>query len=361
MNSPEGLRHSARFRGFELDLRAGELRSASDVVVTLFSQPFQILLALLERPNEVVLREELKRKLWPDDTTVDFDHSLNVAINKLRKALGDRAEQPVYIETVASRGYRWLTDVEWTSPEPNRGMQDNFLSLPLAPKPARESALGNWRIAIAAGAAVLLVILLAWRLPRHETSVAGPVRLRQLTTNSQDLPVRSSAISPDGKYIAYSDGRGVHIKAIETGDVRNVSQPNGLRGQRVDWQVIAWFPDSTRFIANVSPPEEICLDCEHFSAWSFSVLDDEPHKLRDNVNAEAISPDGTLVAYTADLDLEGGRQILTTQPNGDRPTTLLQADRASLFRFVRWSPDGKRISYIHDHHQEPSYRQQHQP
>jgi DNA-binding winged helix-turn-helix (wHTH) protein len=88
-------------------MRAAELRRNGSRL-KLQMQPFQVLVALMERPNEVVTRDELRRRLWPDDTFVDFDHSLNTAIAKLREALGDSASQPRYIETIAKRGYRFL-------------------------------------------------------------------------------------------------------------------------------------------------------------------------------------------------------------------------------------------------------------
>src|SRR4029077_606610 len=96
-----------RFSTFELDLQTGELRQRGQKV-RLQEQPFQVLAALLERPGELVTREELRRKLWPTDTFVDFDHSLNAAIKRLRDALGESAERPVFIETLARRGYRFI-------------------------------------------------------------------------------------------------------------------------------------------------------------------------------------------------------------------------------------------------------------
>jgi cholera toxin transcriptional activator len=100
-----------RFAVFEADLAAGELRK-NGARVRLQEQPFQILVYLLDRAGEVVTREELRQKLWPADTFVDFDHSLNTAINKIREALGDSASSPRYVETLARRGYRFLAPVE---------------------------------------------------------------------------------------------------------------------------------------------------------------------------------------------------------------------------------------------------------
>ncbi|HXX01293.1 MAG TPA: winged helix-turn-helix domain-containing protein, partial [Candidatus Acidoferrales bacterium] len=101
----------SRFGVFEVDLNAGELRK-SGVRLRLQGQPFQVLALLLERAGEVVTREELQQKLWPSDTFVDFDHSLNTAINKVREALGDSASSPRYVETLARRGYRFIAPVQ---------------------------------------------------------------------------------------------------------------------------------------------------------------------------------------------------------------------------------------------------------
>jgi cholera toxin transcriptional activator len=100
-----------RFGIFEVDLAARELRKKGRRV-RLQEQPFQMLALLLERPGEVVTREELRQKLWPADTFVDFDHSLNTAIKKVREALGDSAASPLFVETLARRGYRFVAPVE---------------------------------------------------------------------------------------------------------------------------------------------------------------------------------------------------------------------------------------------------------
>jgi serine/threonine protein kinase/tetratricopeptide (TPR) repeat protein len=100
-----------RFGGFEFDLRSGELRGGEQTV-RLSEKPFRVLAILLEHEGELVTREELQRKLWPDDTIVDFEHSINTAIKRLRHALGDSAEEPKYIETIPRHGYRLLVPVE---------------------------------------------------------------------------------------------------------------------------------------------------------------------------------------------------------------------------------------------------------
>jgi DNA-binding winged helix-turn-helix (wHTH) protein len=136
---PQKSSRVARFGLFELDLSAGELRK-SGVKLRLQGQPFQVLALLLERAGEVVTREELQQKLWPSDTFVDFDHSLNTAINKVREALGDSASSPRYVETLARRGYRFIAPVQAeASEEVPSGDKTLSSSQASAPTPATSS------------------------------------------------------------------------------------------------------------------------------------------------------------------------------------------------------------------------------
>ncbi len=115
MAVPPNNRRIVRFGVFELDLSAGELRK-NGVKLRLQGQPLQVLTVLLDHAGEVVTREQLQQTLWPSDTFVDFDHSLNTAINKVREALGDSASSPRYVETLARRGYRFIAPVQAPSP-----------------------------------------------------------------------------------------------------------------------------------------------------------------------------------------------------------------------------------------------------
>jgi DNA-binding winged helix-turn-helix (wHTH) protein len=96
-----------RFGLFEVDLETGELRKEG-LPTKLQDRPFEVLTILLEHPGRVVTREEFRRRLWPADTFVDFDHSLNVSINKLRHVLGDSADNPRFVATIGRRGYRFI-------------------------------------------------------------------------------------------------------------------------------------------------------------------------------------------------------------------------------------------------------------
>ena len=133
-----------RFGPFEADAAAGELRKDGRLI-RLQELPFQLLLSLLDRPGEVVTRDELRQRLWPDDSFGDFDQGLNTAINKLREALGDSAAGPKFVETVPKRGYRFIQALESEPP-------------PAQPPPSRPKVSWRW---IAGAAAILVVVLIA--------------------------------------------------------------------------------------------------------------------------------------------------------------------------------------------------------
>ena len=114
MTQPSSADH-IRFGVFEVDLRTREVRKHG-IRLKIADQPFQVLRALLEKPAELVTREELQKRIWPDNTFVDFDQSLNRAINKVREALGDQAENPRFIETLSRRGYRFIAPVRASAP-----------------------------------------------------------------------------------------------------------------------------------------------------------------------------------------------------------------------------------------------------
>jgi len=155
-----------RFEGFALDLRAGELCQEGGKTVHLPEQPFRILLLLLEHPREVVTREELRKRLWPDDTIVEFEHSISAAMNRLRQALGDSAENPRYIETLSRRGYRWMGTAEWAGAE---GSEPNAGAAPDLAKTALKSNLTRW--GVASGVALLGIGLAVgtWTLHSRKT------------------------------------------------------------------------------------------------------------------------------------------------------------------------------------------------
>src|SRR5215475_11259154 len=153
-----------RFGAFEVDRRSGEVYKHG-IRLKLQDQPFQILALLLERSGEVVTREELRQKLWPADTFVDFDTGLNSAIKKLRDVLGDSAEEPRYIQTLPRRGYRFIAHVEnGALPALAIVEEHRAPALPLKPRPEPDN---RRRIVVAAccvAASLAVAALVAWRV-----------------------------------------------------------------------------------------------------------------------------------------------------------------------------------------------------
>ena len=152
-----------RFGSYEVDFRAGELRK-NGLKVKLHTQPLAVLEMLLERPGEIVTREELRQRLWGADTFVDFEHGLNKAINKLRDALGDAADNPRFIETLPRRGYRFLGPVMLPESSPTV----------VAAKPSKASSAKKVTVAISLGAAVVAGFVLYWVAGRKRPAEASP-------------------------------------------------------------------------------------------------------------------------------------------------------------------------------------------
>ena len=124
-----------RFGLYELDGGTGELRKDGKSRPRLQGQPLDVLLELLDRPGELVTREELRQRLWPADTFVDYDHSLNTAVNKVREALSDSADNPRFIQTIPRRGYRFIAAIETTGDGADSECRGRIWPLPQPAEP----------------------------------------------------------------------------------------------------------------------------------------------------------------------------------------------------------------------------------
>jgi Tol biopolymer transport system component/DNA-binding winged helix-turn-helix (wHTH) protein len=322
----EGPR-ALRFGQFDLDLRAGELRRKG-VRVKLQDQPFQILVQLLEKPGDVVTREELRERLWPANTFVDFDHSLNAAVRRLRDALGDSAENPTFVETVARRGYRFL------APVTAQGVNGNGTALPRAGAVTGESPrslLRAWPYVAAVATIALVIIAFKFGERLGHIFPSAPVRLLQLTANPADDRVRAAAISPDGRYLAFSDQTGFYLRQIETGETHPVAMPEPIRAHS-----ISWFPDGTHLVVGLGSI------LSQTSLWEVSTLGGSARELTDEGRSPAVSPDGAEVAF-----IRGGhfqQQIWLLSLDGSQPRKL-SGEEGDFFGSLAWSPDGSKLAF----------------
>jgi Tol biopolymer transport system component/DNA-binding winged helix-turn-helix (wHTH) protein len=316
-----------RFSVFEVDLRAGELRR-NGVKVKLQNQPFQILAMLLERPGEIVTREELHSRLWSADTFVDFNNGLNSAIRRLRDALGDTAEHPTFVETLGRRGYRFIAAVESS---PAKGFK-----IVAAPERRKSTSWHRW--AAIASLCAMVIAVIAWALWRNPLR-RGEVIEQKLTANSAENSVTSMAISPDGKYLAYADNRGIYLKMIHGGETHSVLLAPDFFG-RVD----DWFPDGTRLlVTRAEKPGKASL-------WSISVFGGAPRQLADDASGGSLSPDGSHIAFRrGSLTYDGrwGREEWVMRSDGtDSMKVATARPDDSQVGAPTWSPDGKRITYV---------------
>jgi serine/threonine protein kinase len=214
---------------------------------------------------------------------------------------------------------------------------------------------GKWTMAAGATAAVFIVTAIFWLSRFARTAVQSPpkLKLHQLTANSFENRVTSGALSPDGKYLAYSDMKGIYVKLTETGETRVVQQPGELRGKDVNWEVVrTWFPNSTSFVANAYPesssgsgPENV-RGSQGSSIWAVSILGGPPQKLRENAVAYSVSPNGSLIGFGSNKGRFGDREIWAMGPTGEDARRLFETDEESSIGGLDWSKSGKRVLYV---------------
>jgi Tol biopolymer transport system component/DNA-binding winged helix-turn-helix (wHTH) protein len=249
-----------RFSSFEVNLRAGELRKHG-VRIKLQDQPFQILTILLEKPGEIVTREELRDRLWPADTFVDFDHSLNSAVKKLRQALNDDPDVPRFIETLPKRGYRFIAPLRNGDGAPLEAVINNAEGLaadgggaavPAAAPPTLPARSHHWKLWLAGAFGFLLALCLVYwfrapLLTRNRNSEV--IRLVPLTTYSGKFT--RGSFSPDGNEIAYASqgdlpdqGVNIYIKQLGVEKPLQITRDFGFNF------LPSWSPDG-RYIAFV--------------------------------------------------------------------------------------------------------------
>ena len=336
-----------RFGVFEVDLQTEELYK-SGMRVKIQNQPFKVLTLLLERPGEIISRDEMQQRLWgSDQTTVDFDHSLGTAMNKLREALGDSADNPRFIETMARRGYRFIApiriDTETATPKP-------FLAAPLVVHPQISAHEGipstarqqNWRhvgMAVAGSflialAGVGLFLLSGVRVEKFQT----PLRISQVTYSGRVFPGEPlqenlGAMATDGSRIYFlqiENGREELMQAlIADGETSLLPVPSEIAAPSLG----DISPDGSQLVVRnyLIPEAEQPL-------WILPTLGGTARSF-SNIQAHdaTVMPDGKRILYANGTDL----YIANEDGTGSKKFAALPG-RAF---WLRWSPDGSDLRF----------------
>jgi serine/threonine protein kinase len=208
----------------------------------------------------------------------------------------------------------------------------------------RRRSLSKYILALAG---VLLLIGAAVWLEWFSTRRQSPrveVKQRRLTANLGENPVDFPVISPDGRYLAYSDNSGIRIKLLATGETQTIPPPKTLVTGRDGWAPAAWFPDSSRLLADLA-------ESGNESIWTISILRGSSRLLRSEGIPQSVSREGSRIAFTI------GHEIWVMGPNGEGARRLLAADEDTFFMRVVWQPDGDRLAYLRVHVTSPDHWQ----
>jgi serine/threonine protein kinase/Tol biopolymer transport system component len=204
----------------------------------------------------------------------------------------------------------------------------------------------RWALLIASMAAVsALGLSIVWMVTHHPPPGPPEPKERRLTQNPTGNAVLQGIISPDGKYLAYSDQLGMHLTLVGTGETRTIPQPAGPAPDRSGWWPNAWLPDGSKFIATATEGGF------YLSTWIVSAVAGPPRKLCADADGWSVSPDGTLIAFGRGkaAGLLGAREIWLMTVQGEDPHRFIPAAEDSGFWCAHWSPDGKRIAYQRFH------------
>lgn len=332
--------HRARFGPFEVDLHTHELWKFG-TRLKLVGQPFEILAVLLSRPGELVTREELRQRLWPSDTFVDFNHGLNAAVNKLRAALGDLAEAPRYVETLPRRGYRFAGAIEWVNAKPINPkpavaaasppsivpaeipapLPDSLLpSFVTETEPAGAHSIPWQRYLMATGMLALLLVCIA--LIRTVSGSGANLATRPPVEHTRPLTTVAGtlepAFSPDGNSVAFTrDGvRGIFVTSIGSDQFLQLTSDDDC--------CPVWSPDGRSIAFSRFTNKEISIYV---------------------VPADAGAEQNSEQKKTAEKTIKttAASFSLTAAPTGERQ--LNTSGVVPQHRELDWSPDGKSIAF----------------
>ena len=285
-----------------------------------------------------------RQRAFPGDTAPVLHHAiLNQTPASVRELNG---QIPAKLESIITRALEKDRAARYQTAAEIRADLETF-QRQSAPKRLPRAWVEGLGVAAAMAVGTVLFML---NTPPKTVSVAPEIKLRQLTMNSGENPVSNGVISPDGRYLAYHDTRGLHLKVLDTGETRTVSLPQALQDQKVNLEIGFWFPDSTRFTFAARPGTEEWKEWSSVttSIWAVSVLGGTPTKLRDHafVWSRSVSPDGSLVSFGTNGGQFGDREIWLMGPHGEQPRKLQEASEKTGISEFGWLPDAKHYAYI---------------
>ena len=325
------------FDPFSLDTEARTLLRDGEPV-PMAGKTFDTLVVLVQNRGRLVDKDELLSRVWPG--TVVEEANLSQAIFTVRKILGDSPKDPRYIATIAGRGYQFIAPVT-----------ELLSETPLMAEGVHEAPIKRYKkLGIGISAAVAALVTLAWfALPRPPKPPAEMTQKR-LTFNSSENPVQSAAISPDGKYLAYSDSAGIHVKLLSTSEERLIPKPSEVP-MNAFWSVDSWFPDSAQLLADAFELGG------HHSIWAFSILGAQPpRQIRQRAAGFEVSPDGKRIAFSPLGAPYLHWQVWVMGSQGDNPRKVVQIGENEWISSVHWSPDGQRLAYVKTERTSDSFR-----
>ena len=331
-----------RFGTYEVDLRLGELRK-NGIRVKLTGQPFQILAILLEHPGDLITREQLQRRLWPSDTFVDFDRGLNAAINRVREALGDSAENPRFVETIPRRGYRFiapLVDCRPLSATLSSGESNPSGAQNLKNRPALSVSR---RFKILLGAVSILAVsalgAALWFRPSRRAN-EWDLQTMKFSRITQSGNAVSVAISPDGHYVVYAlregEKQGLSVRQIATGSDVQILPPD---------EVVIWgltFSPDANYIDFVRSEKN---NIESTFLYRMPTLGGTARlAIQEGVDfSTSYSPDGARFAFSRVHDQQ--IDVLIANADGSNERVLVTRPYLDLFSWgTAWSPDGRTVA-----------------
>jgi Tol biopolymer transport system component/DNA-binding winged helix-turn-helix (wHTH) protein len=336
--------HPVRFGVFELDRRSGELRKAG-VRVNLQEQGLQVLTLLLERPGDLVTRDELRQRLWPTGTFGDLDHGLNAVINRLRETLGDSADSPRFIETLPRRGYRFVGPIEPDS-RALPAVEAEAVSVPQ--KPSGRPFLRRPAVPIMAALALCLLAAVAgalWHLWRTSSVERPAPRLVVITrlAGDEDWP----AFSPDGEQVAFSwsgekfDNTDIYVTLVGATEIRR------LTTDPAEDYAPSWSPDGRHiaFLRTVGRTARIHITSP--LGGTDLKLSDFPVRVAPWARI-SWSPDSRFVVAGLDEESAAGvpAGIYLIPLDGGEPRTMTRPTGPSRDSSPAFSPDGRHLAYV---------------